>query len=86
MRSKNLYLLNVVITIVTCFVLFGIYSPCRADQLEDVQNVVKVVDTGLKAAAPAMAGVPWYLILLLVSDIATSILAAVVNARKREKV
>ena len=78
MNSKMAYYINLGLTAITISVIIIGCPGCSQEQAEQMQIIADSTNTGLQAAAPALASQPWYVVGLLIADIGSSVAAAFV--------
>lgn len=85
--SKNcLYIVNIVLTCITCALLIVSCGGCNPEQIQQASVVANQVHPMIDTASPVITSQPWYIYVMLAADIASSALAAWLSIRKRQEV
>jgi hypothetical protein len=85
MKTECLFYVNMTLTCLTCaFILFSC-GGCTPEQIKTAADTVAIVHPAIDAAAPAVMVQPFYIYIMLIADIASSVLAALLVILKRPK-
>lgn len=85
MRSECWFLVNMILTCLTCICILLSCGGCTPEQVQTAANTVAVVHPAIDTAAPAVLVQPFYIYIMLIADIASSVLAAWLAILKRPK-
>ena len=85
MKNEYWYYVNLALTCLTCAVILFSCGGCTPEQVQVVADTVAVVHPAIDAAAPAVMVQPFYIYVMLIADIASSVLAALLVILKRPK-
>jgi hypothetical protein len=83
MIQKSLSITNIVLTCITCIVLISTCGSCTEEQAQQVNDAVGVTAAAAHTLQPVLSTQPWYVFVLLASDIATSVAAAWLSFKKQ---
>ena len=82
MKTRTYFLINLCMTIVTCAFIISSCTGCGFEQLEKSKIVAGAVHGGLDSVPDVVKTQPWYIIAMIIADIASSALAAYIAYKK----
>lgn len=83
MKPRTAFYLNLGMTCLTMAVMLFSCSSCTTEELEQAQTAIQAVQVPVNAASTAMTGQPWYVLVMLGLDIASSVVATVIIHMKK---
>lgn len=78
------FVINCGLTCLTAAVMLVSCSGCTMEELQHAQAVTDAIQPAVTAAGPALVEQPWYVFVLLAADIASSVVAALIAAKKKQ--
>jgi hypothetical protein len=85
MRNECLFYVNMILTCLTCAFILLSCGGCTPEQVKTGADVLAAVHPAIDGAAPATLVQPFYIYIMLIADIASSVLAALLVILKRPK-
>jgi glycerol uptake facilitator-like aquaporin len=85
MRIKIAFAVNVVLTCATLMVMLLSCGGCTQEQVKNAADVITPIHQSVDMAAPVMQQQPWYVLVMLAADIASSVVAGLLAYMKKKE-
>lgn len=83
MNKQLIQTVNLVLTFLTCIIIIFAGTSCTPEQVQSSQPIIDTIHTGIDSVPDSVKTQPWYIIAMLIADIATSCLATYATYKKR---
>lgn len=84
MKSSTMFIINLVLTCLTCIFILLSCGSCTEEQLTKAGVITSQMHDAAETMPPLVQSQPWYVFVLLASDIASSIAAAWLAFEKKK--